>query len=72
MKWIKLLFKPFIWLYDNFEPIDDDPYFSNPSRETDMDISSVNPETSLPMIGDVDSSGNTFGTSSSNWYHDYS
>lgn len=69
MKWIKVLFKPFIWLYNNIDPIDDESYCFNSSEKNDIRI---NPATGLPMRGAFDTSGNTLGTSSSSWNNDYS
>lgn len=34
MKWIKVLFKPFIWIYNNIDPIDDESPCFNPSKKT--------------------------------------
>lgn len=69
MKWIKVLFKPFIWIYNNIEPIDEESSCFNSSKKNDTRI---NPATGLPMRGAFDTSGNTLGTSSSIWNNDYS
>ncbi|QED10782.1 hypothetical protein B0B39_19095 (plasmid) [Legionella longbeachae] len=67
MKWIKLLFKPFLWIYNNL-----DSGVEESSRNSCRKKSArINPTTGLPMRGAFDSAGNTLGTSSSNWNNDY-
>ncbi|HAU0213580.1 TPA: hypothetical protein JBF28_15175 [Legionella pneumophila] len=69
MKWIKVMFKPFIWIYNNLDPIDDESSCLTSSK---MNNTRINPATGLPMRGAFDTSGNTLGTSSSSWNNDYS
>ncbi|HAU0297851.1 TPA: hypothetical protein ACMGHP_002624 [Legionella pneumophila] len=68
MKWIKLVFKPFIWISNNLDLKDEESSHFNPCRKDDTRI---NPATGLPMRGAFDSSGNTLGTSSSSWNNEY-
>ena len=54
MKWIEILRTPFIWVYNNIEPIET-------SQMADIGKSidyTINPATDLPMIGAVDIQGN--------------
>lgn len=67
MKWIKILCKPFIWIYNNVDPIETDHITANgKNNET-----TINPATGLPMSGAFDSQGNTRGTSALNSHHDW-
>ncbi|WP_419421452.1 hypothetical protein ACNVED_15835 (plasmid) [Legionella sp. D16C41] len=69
MKWINCLFKPLIWLYNKTNSVDEEFYYSNAAKKDEIRI---NPATGLPMRGAFDTSGNTLGTSSSDWSNDYS
>ncbi len=72
MKWIKILCAPFIWIYNNIDPIETDQIAGNEKNNG----TTINPATGLPMIGAFDSQGNIRGTSTSNsnhdWHNDYS
>ncbi|MCW8445687.1 hypothetical protein OQJ05_16760 [Fluoribacter gormanii] len=68
MKWIKLLFKPFLWIYNNLDSEVEESTHNSCRKENTR----INPATGLPMKGAFDSSGNTLGSSSSSWNNDCS
>ena len=74
MKWIKIIFKPVIWLFDDFELVSINCHNTSNNRKNNNRIK-INPSTGLPMIGSLDSLGNSFGSSasdrSSNVHTDY-
>ncbi|HAT6979753.1 TPA: hypothetical protein KKW74_002692 [Legionella pneumophila] len=58
MKWIKLVFKPFIWISNNLDSKDEESSRFNSCRK---EGARINPATGLPMRGAFDSSGNNLG-----------
>lgn len=66
MKWIKLIFKPIIWFFKNLAATN--PNYQNVynhNHKNNNNETKINPATGLPMIGNLDSLGNSFGSSAS-------
>ncbi|HEM7073844.1 TPA: hypothetical protein U2K26_002761 [Legionella pneumophila] len=74
MKWIKIIFKPIIWFFKNLA-VPNPNYQNNINQRNNNNETKINPSTGLPMIGNLDSMGNSFGSSASdrnhNWNNDY-
>lgn len=74
MKWIKTIVKPFIWFFKNLAT--PNPNYQNKyNHQNNRNETKINPSTGLPIIGNLDSMGNSFGSSASdrhhNWNNDY-
>lgn len=75
MKFIKKIFKPIVTFF-KFVAIPH-PDFQNKlnQRTANKNETKINPATGLPMIGSLDSMGNSIGSSASdrnnNWHDDY-
>jgi hypothetical protein len=69
-----MIFKPFI-LFCKIIAEPNPNYRSRYSHNKTNNDTEINPVTGLPMIGNLDSLGNSFGTSASdrhsNWHSDY-
>jgi len=71
MKWIKKIFKPIIFFIKSLS-VSNSNYQNDINDFTNNNETTINPNTGLPMIGNLDSMGNSFGSSASDTdYHRY-
>lgn len=73
MKWIKIIFKSIVEFFKSCW-VPDPNYQSNINHSSNNNNETkINPSNGLPMIGSLDSMGNSFGSSAAdrnNSYHD--